>query len=225
MSEFPLSPVVLRQKREHTIARLCEHFAQDRLEAHELEELIDRAHQAQSLAELDALLVGLPAASAAAAPAVGQTPLPRPAGERRDQALVMAVMGGAERTGHWAPPRELNVVAVMGGVDLDFRTAQLDPGITEVRIFALMGGVEILVPPGVQVDSSGIGIMGGFEDAGHGRFPVDLSRPVLRVTGVAIMGGVEITERLPGESGKQARLRRRREGKALREEAERKRLS
>lgn len=201
----PLTPVALRQKREHTIQVLCEHFASDHLEAEELEARIDRAHGATSLAELDALLADLPTRSTAAVPEVRREHAGyHPA---REQSVVVAVMGGAERRYDVLPSREINVLAVMGGVHLDFRNASFPAGTTELRIFALMGGVEVVVPPDVQVDSSGIGIMGGFEHVGHGRFPVDLQRPVLRIVGVAIMGGVEITQRLPGESSGEARAR------------------
>lgn len=202
----PHSPVALRQKRDHTIQVLCEHFANDNLEAEELEALIDRAHGSTTLAELDALLAGLPAAPAAGPmehrrEQTGLAPV-------RQQSLVVAVMGGAERRYDVLPSREINVIAVMGGVHLDFRNATFPGGVTELRIFALMGGVEVVVPADIQVDSSGIGIMGGFEHVGHGKFPVDLQRPVLRIVGVAIMGGVEITQRLQGESGREARDRR-----------------
>jgi hypothetical protein len=43
----------------------------------------------------------------------------------------------------------------------------------------------------------------------------DPDRPVLRVTGLAIMGGVAIETRLLGESERDAHRRRKRERKAL----------
>lgn len=201
----PPSLVALRQRREQTIARLCELFARDHLEAHELEQLIDRAHQATSLAELDQLVAGFPAAdpprptvSPAASPRTGQ-----------DQQYILAVMGGAERRGAWHPARQIYVTALMGGACLDFRDAVLDPGVTEVYVLALMGGVEITVAPGTRVESNGIGIMGGFAHAGTGRTPVDTSVPVLRITGLALMGGVEIRDRPSGETAEGYHDRRR----------------
>jgi hypothetical protein len=189
MSDSP-PPVALRHHRERTIERLCEHFALDHLEAHELEQLIDRAHRATTTAELDALTAGLPELSQPVAAEVARAPVR--AGEDRDQQWIAAVRGGADRRGSWRPARQINVLALMGGVHLDFRDAALHTGVTEINVLALMGGVEILVPPGVHVESSGIGIMGGFTDAGRGRYPVDSRVPVLRVTGLALMGGVEV---------------------------------
>ena len=130
--------------------------------------------------------------------------------EVEDTGLVVALMGGAERRGVWTPPHQLNVVAVMGGVELDFREARLAPGVTELNVLALMGGVEILVPPGVRVESTIIPIMGGVNTRGVGSL-ADADAPVLRLRGLALMGGVEVRERLPGESGSEAKRRLRAE--------------
>ena len=98
----------------------------------------------------------------------------------------------------------------MGGIVLDFREALLLPGVTEIHVLALLGGAQIIVPPGLSVEVSGTAIMGGF---GHvERIPeqLDPDRPVLRVHGLAIMGGVAVETRLPGESEAEAHRRRRR---------------
>ena len=193
MSDSSLTPTTaaLRHRREVTIARLCEHFASDHLEAEELEELIDRAHRAESVAALDNLLAGLPELSAAPGAA---TPLQRLPSAPEHQ-VVIAVMGGADRKGPWVPARNLYVTAVMGGAVLDFRHAQMEPGVTNLYVLAIMGGVEIVIPPGLRVESNGIGIMGGFEHADVREDQGTGVGPVLRVSGAAIMGAVEIKER------------------------------
>jgi hypothetical protein len=127
---------------------------------------------------------------------------------------VVAIMSGTERKRVWTPARNLDVVAFMGGVELDFREARFAEGVTQVNILAMMGGVEIVVPPGLRVECSGVGIMGGFESLSQG--DPDDATPLLRITGLAIMGGVEISQRRAGESTKQARLRRRQEQRQLR---------
>jgi hypothetical protein len=104
-------------------------------------------------------------------------------------------MGAAERKGAWAPADNVYVTVMMGGAELDFRQAQLTAGVTNVYVIAIMGGVEIIVPPGLRVESNGMGIMGGFEHAGQQRVPARGTGPILRISGVAIMGGVEIKEK------------------------------
>ena len=102
-------------------------------------------------------------------------------------------------------------IAVMGGVELDFREALLPRGVTELKVYAIMGGVEVIVPPDLNVESHGIGIMGGFDHAGNEMQHPDPNAPVLRVSGIALMGGVDIKVRHPGESARDARRRRRQE--------------
>lgn len=217
----PRPPVALEQARERVIQELIEHYAQDALDDRGFEGRLDRAHVARSLQELDALVADLPALRTAPAPA----PLPAAAGEVRDTQTVVAIMGGAVRKGSWVPPRQLQVIAVMGGAELDFREARFGAGVVEVTVFALMGGVEITVPPGVRVEVEGVAIMGGFDEQGAAPPPADPNAPVLRVGGFALMGGVEIRTRLPGESKKAARRRARLESReAQRLERELRRL-
>lgn len=209
--------VSLKERRELTVRALCEHFAHDRLELTDFETRLDRAHRATAAAELDALLSDMPA------PAVAP---PRESAVKRGAALVtdavrdsrtlLAFMGGVERRGHWTPARRNVCLAIMGGIGLDFRDVQLPPGETEVFLFCMMGGAEIIVPPDLAVDSSGIAIMGGFESASPRRSD-DPAAPVLRIHGVCIMGGVEVVVRRSGETAKDARTREREERKALRE--------
>jgi hypothetical protein len=200
------TPAPLRHQREVAIQRLCEHFTQDHINADELERLIDRTHDAATLAELESLMQTLPALR----PSTHAAPVPL--SETEDRQTVVAIMGGAERKGAWTSARGLNVVAFMGGVVLDFREARLPAGRTEIRVVAIMGGVEIIVPPGLSVTGDGVGIMGGFAHAAErGARSNDPDPPRLHVTGLALMGGVEISEREPGESEKEARRRRKRE--------------
>lgn len=95
----------------------------------------------------------------------------------------------------------------------------LPPGITQLRVYTVMGGVEIIVPPGLSVESHGVGILGGFDHAGDDAKGLDPSAPVLRVSGVAMMGGVDITVRRIGESARDARRRRRQERREKRRRA------
>jgi hypothetical protein len=213
MTDDSARPVALRQKRDATIVSLCDHFALDNIDAEELERLIDRAHLARTTEELDLLLSHLPDRQPAAAVELMS------AGEVEHDALIVAIMGGAERKGAWSVGRSNRVIAVMGGAMLDFRNVRLPPGVTEIQVLALMGGVEIIVPPHIRVSSDGIGIMGAFEHVGTGGpAAADPASPMLRISGLALMGGVEITERMSGESSGDARRRRRRESKLRGEE-------
>ena len=205
----PLGPT-----RQVTIDALCEHFANDVMTVEEFERRIDVAHGASSVEELRALLRDLPGGGL---PAVRDAAQTVPAGystisadQVRENGFAVAILGGTRRAGRWTPARVNNAVAICGGAELDFREAALGPGVTELRIFAMWGGVEVIVPPGLNVESHGMGIMGGFEHVADRAAPDPLA-PTLRISGVALMGGVDITVRNPGESARDARRRRRHE--------------
>jgi hypothetical protein len=208
----PADLVLLGEARDQAIARLSDAFAHDVIDVHEFETRITRAHAAATTAEVertvaDLLGAELPMAWKAA-------PLHVAAAQAGEVERVTALLGGLERHGTWALPRRLEVLALMGGVVLDFRDAVFSAGVTEVHVNAVMGGVHIVVPPTLSVEIAGTAIMGGFDSVDRVPRALDPTRPVLRVRGVAFMGGVFVETRLPGESEMDAHRRRRREHKA-----------
>lgn len=200
------------QEREAVIAALGDAYAADRLELDELERRMAHVYRATTreslaavLADLQGARPGVPVAptasglAAAARPApvtlagleYGLATLARPEAVPARQAL-MAVMGGVERKGGWVVPRQLRIIAVMGGVELDLREAHFADGVTEIEITAIMAGVELLLPAGVRVETVGVGFMGGFSIKNPEADPGP-DAPVLRISGLAALGGVEGT--------------------------------
>src|ERR1700722_1752533 len=155
------SPVDLRTARDQAIAVLSDAFAHDFIEVDEFERRLTRAHQATTLPEIAETVSDLTASSSATALAPAAIAVPVVAGDRESD-RVMAIFGGVERHGAWRVPSHLQASAVFGGMSLDFREAVFAPGVTEINVVALMGGVELIVPPGLSVEVSGTAIMGGF---------------------------------------------------------------
>ncbi len=221
-SDSGLEPVA--NTRDVTIDALCEHFANDIMSVEEFERRVDAAHSATSVDALKKLLQDLPGGGLPAVVESQTTPTPAPgsrftvtsAAQVKEQSFIVAIMGGSARKGRWSPARKNYAIAVMGGSELDFREAVMGPGVTELQIFTLCGGVEVVVPPGLNVESHGIAIMGGFEHAADDYHSPDPNAPTLKITGVAIMGGVEVTVRHPGETARDARRRRKLERKERR---------
>jgi hypothetical protein len=121
---------------------------------------------------------------------------PPPATGAEAPTSSVSLLRATVRRGEWAPGPEHTVLAFMGGAQLDFRDARLDPRGTTVRVFAIMGGVVIIVGPDVEVRCDGRGAMGGFADlSGPPTTPSPFPAPPLHVTGAAIWGGVEIRRR------------------------------
>jgi Cell wall-active antibiotics response LiaF, C-terminal len=107
-----------------------------------------------------------------------------------DHESIVALFSGAARKGAWEPPERLSVYAIFGGVLLDFRDADLLEGTTEVVILALFGGVEIRVPDDIDVECRGSGVFGGFSHSVQRSG--NEGAPLLRISGAAIFGGVEV---------------------------------
>lgn len=202
----------LEERRSQIVSALAAAFAADRLTIAQLEERMDMAQRVDNADDLELLIADLPAV--AAEPETGVA-VADPAAVRDRQVLV-ALMGGVERKGHWVPARRTVVVALMGGAVIDLREAPLPPEGIEISVFTMWGGAEILVPPTVRVDMGGIAIMGGFsQNRGHEPQP-STGAPTVRINGLAVMGGVEVNVRYPGESARDARLRNKAEKKRLR---------
>lgn len=208
-------------ERQAAVDRLCGHFARDALTASELEHRLDRAYAARTRAELAALERDLPDSGPGTSPSA-RAPQRRPAaadlrGTVRERDLVVSIWGGTARTGSWTPARRLTALTVMGGTELDFREAVFATDEVSVRVATVMGGVEVLVPPGVGAEWTGIALMGGVTMPQRSA-PAAPDGPVIRISGLVVMGGVDVVERLPGESAREARKRRKRERKARRRE-------
>ncbi len=221
------SRLAVAQRREAVLALLTQRFADDVLDVDELEQRLGAAHAATSLAALDALVADLgpavpPAPTTALAPVSGGV-LVRDDPHRRATATMWAVFGGVDRRGSWQVPRRMNLRCIMGGGHLDFREAEFGPGVTELHVRCVMGGLELIVPPGLQLDVDVSAVLGGVENR-HQVTPAeaaDPNRPILRITGLAVLGGLEIQTRRTGESRGDAKRRVRNARRAARLPADR----
>ncbi|MDQ2877304.1 MAG: DUF1707 domain-containing protein [Actinomycetota bacterium] len=158
-------------------------MAEGRLTAEEHAGRLDALYAAKTHAEIVPLLDDLPGRpAAAAAPA-------RPAG---DVSHIVAILSGATRKGPWTAPSAMNVVSLLGGVELDFREATLAAGEITISAACILGGLEITVPPEMLVIDNGIAILGGREIAGDSDESVRPGAPVLRISGFCFLGGVEV---------------------------------
>jgi hypothetical protein len=206
-SESPLAA-----ERERVVQTLSAHFAQDQLTLTEFEQRLERAYALTSADQLRSLVADLPAVSTLPATREPLVPGPSlvPSSEVPARGAIFAVMGGGDRAGSWIVPRQLKIVTLMGGAEIDLREARFGPGVTEIEVFVVMGAVEIIVPPGVHVETVGGAFMGGFELHAGDATALSPANPVLRLSGLVIMGGVGTQTRLPGESEKEAKRRRKR---------------
>jgi len=104
---------------------------------------------------------------------------------------AFALMSGNEQRPA-VPFRGAELTAVMGGVKLDLTGAQLEGDTATIDVFAMMGGIEIYVPRDWEVANKVTALMGACIDK---RRPATVSQGKrIIVTGMAVMGGIEIKD-------------------------------
>lgn len=181
--------------RDQVTERLREAAGQGRITMDELDTRLDATYSAKTYAELAVITRDLPVEGFAtlAMSGSGTFPAARIGGTPKRK-VSLAILSGARRKGAWVVPPVYTAVAFLGGVDIDLREARFSEREIRIRAYTLLGGVNIVVPEDIEVDVAGIGIMGEFDHKEtNSGVP---SAPHLRVTGVAILGGVTVKRKL-----------------------------
>lgn len=100
-----------------------------------------------------------------------------------------AVMAANRRTSRSPAFLGGDAVAVMGGCEIDLRSAGIANGEAVIDVTAFWGGVDIFVPRDWNVRLEVLPLLGGAEDHTE---PAKSSNQTLVVRGTAVMGGVEV---------------------------------
>jgi hypothetical protein len=178
----------------HQVAEILREAAgEGRLDIDELDQRLEATYAARTYADLVPITLDLPghpyqrpvpAMPRAASPEV----VPGP-----DRESHYAILSGLSRKGIWVVPRQMSILALMGGAELDLRRAKFAAPEVVITINAFMGGAQVIVGPNVRVQMEGTGIMGGYSGpSGLVDAQLDESSPVLRIKGIAIWGGVSV---------------------------------
>ncbi len=212
--DYPVRPADIEAAREQAVEVLMEHFSRDVMDLEMFEGLLDAVNGCSTTGDLRELLSKLPPLPSSKPatdmiPAPGGAPVVVDADRVRSRGFLISVLGGTNRAGRWIPARKNFALGVLGGVTLDFREALLGSGVTDVNVLAVLGGIEIVVPPEMAVEVDGMAVLGGFEYNTDAPLRSDPDLPTLRIRGLAVLGGVNVDVRLPGESARQAKKRRR----------------
>jgi hypothetical protein len=170
------------EARERVADYLAARFADDTISLDEFERRVALVYKASSAGELAALTADI------AAPAPGtQTAAVVPAAVAP---RIRVLLGNLERGGAMELPRRLELRVTLGNVELDMRDATILPGVTEIDVEALLGNVEITLPPGVAVENHGLGLLGSFDC----RPPKSAAptRATVRIVGRSVLSAVTI---------------------------------
>lgn len=181
-------------ERNVVVEALRAHCADGRLTLDEFAERVEVALAARTRADLDEVQADLPAVLPTATAA-------RPSERTRSPVrTTIAIMGGSEQKGRWRLEGEHTAFAMMGGAVVDLRHAEIAGNEVVINAIAIMGGVDVIVPEGIEVELSGLAIMGGKQSKlrGHKVLP---GSPLVRVKAFAFWGGVCVKSRTSKEYG------------------------
>lgn len=213
--------------RERVAEQLRDALAEGRLDMEEFEERLEATYSARTYGELTPITRDLPGAAASAPISMVKKPVgdgswaARIVGGEGSSSWGVAILSGFERKGRWTVPKRFNSFAFMGGGELDLREANFADHEVVVNCVAIMGGMNVIVPPGVEVVVRGIGIMGGFDHRESDQAD-EPGAPRVIVTGFAFWGGVGVERKLT--RAERQRLKEERRQEKLERRAARKEL-
>lgn len=190
-------------EREYVVDVLRGHCGAGRIDLDEFSERINKVYAARTIGELNDITADLPAV-------LEPTEVTTPTTGRTSRAVkwTIGILSGPTRRGRWRIEGETNALAFMGGVTLDLRDAEIAGDEITIRCTAIMGGIDIIVPEGVEVHSSGIPFMGGFDDK-TADVPVLPGTPIIKIKYFAMMGGVSVKSKAsPAEEAARKDARR-----------------
>lgn len=108
-----------------------------------------------------------------------------------DEESIVNIFGGSDRSGRWNVPKNLNIISIFGGSNIDFTNAVFQYPETEIKSLCIFGGDNIYVPEGVNVVSKIFCIFGGVNNKANSAARVNKG-PTLRLSGFALFGGTNI---------------------------------
>jgi hypothetical protein len=170
--------------RDRVVGLLRDHCAVGRLTLDEFSERTGAALAARTRGDLDAVLADLPTA---------QQPLAQVA-RRRARRWIVAVMSESESKGRWRLGEHTSVIALMGECHLDLSQAEIDGPDVVITAVGIMGTIDIVVPEGIDVDLTGLSIMGRRSLQVHD-VPVLRGSPRILIRAFPIMGEVKVSSR------------------------------
>lgn len=170
------------RERDAVIDVLKEHVADGSLTLDEFADRADRALAARTQPDLDEIVADL------------QTSARERARNRSPRHHVISFMGSAETKGRWRCGDDVTAVAFMGGCHIDFRRAEITAPEVHITAVAIMGGIDIVVPEGIEVSMDGFPFMGGRSMQVKDVPPLPGS-PRIVVHAYPVMGGVVVRSR------------------------------
>jgi DUF1707 SHOCT-like domain len=179
--------------RDQVATLLSTAYAEGRLTREEHDERIDQLMAAKTFDDLipitrDLVIVGTTAP--VASPQTTSRFAIDTAVQNPQSDKMVAIFGGVTRSGKWRVRKNIQALALFGGMDLDLRDAIFEAPVVEISGLWCFGGLDIKVPEGIQVQDQTAGIFGGTDVRDIGD-PAP-GAPTLVIKGMTLFGGVSV---------------------------------
>ena len=190
--------------RRQILQRLADAFADDNLELAEYERRVRGAEHATTIAQLEALVADFPNGSR-------PPPSEPPGAPIAGRGAAVTVMGERDLAVQAVQDLPRQVINVMGATRIDLSGAP--PGVYELRVYNVMGELQVAVPYGTQVNRTLWSLLSDvsvrpwkvkrtmrsrFSSRGSGAVqPVRQGAHRVTLAGVSLMGEVTIREESP----------------------------
>jgi class 3 adenylate cyclase len=142
----PVPPRASHADRDRVVEVLRTAAGDGRLSSDELDQRLEAALTARTLADLEVLLADLTAASAARVPDLGR---------------IEIRSGSAKRDGSWVVPRRLEIHVGSGSVRLDFRQAVITVPELRIDVQIASGSLKLVTRSGIVVDADDVTVRSG----------------------------------------------------------------
>ncbi len=171
-------------ERERAVAVLQQACEDGRLTVGEYSSRLDSALAARTRGQLVGLVRDIPASSLAV-----RSP-------STTASKITAILGSNSRTGRWRVAGETEAVSILGECKLDLRDAEIHGGEIVINIRVVLGSMEILVPPGVQVEMEQVSVVAGSSEK-RSRHEPRPGSPVVRIQGSVFLGSITVKDSQP----------------------------
>jgi DUF1707 SHOCT-like domain len=179
--------------RDQVANLLSTAYAEGRLTREEHDERVEVLMAAKTFDDLipitrDLVVIGTP--SAVATPQPTRRFTIDTTGQNPDSDKMIAIFGGVTRSGRWRVRKNIQALALFGGMDLDLRNAIFEAPVVEISGFWCFGGLDIKVGEGIEVRDQTAGVFGGTDIRDIGD-PAP-GAPTLVIKGMTLFGGVTV---------------------------------
>lgn len=233
----PTNLIALRDGKRAAETLISERYAEGLIDGDELERRLELVQDAETIDALERLIVDL--VDPGVAPSTALVPRAQVAAgyglanasARTDahalaqlddiapQRQFTALFSSVEQGGRWTPARHNRVIDVFGDATLDLREAVLGPGPTIIDVRCVFASLVLIVPPGLAVRIEASATFASVERDEHiSELPRGPGEPFVVVQGLLVFASLEIRDRMPGESRREARRRHKAARKAAKRE-------